>query len=352
MVRHIFLILLAFLLVKCLDPFEFEFEDSEIEKHLVIDGVFSTSNGPHKITLSRTQKFGLKTIDPVLGAKVELIHQSQSYNFVEQTEGVYLLHNLSGIEGEEYNLHITLNNGQDYQSLGAVLPKKVNADSVYVEFVDGIRSSVTGNETIAKVINVLIDTNLPGNDDMSFTYLKWLTEELYVFPEESCGGLHMPKSCYIPVRPNLQNLSIFNSEKVTGERLEGFKVSVKNKMSIQEFKALYIFSVYQYAINKESFTYWTKLKTVADQSGTIFDLPPAALQGNVFNVNNPDELVLGYFEVTNIDTVRARVISSEFKENVNPLSACPQFSRFRWGPECCQCLELPDASTERPSWLE
>lgn len=340
------------MMVQCLDPFEFEFEDSDVEKLLVVDGVFSTSQGPHTITLSRTQKFGLKTIDPVLGAEIELIHQTQKYPFTELENGDYQLDNIAGQFGQEYNLHITLSDGQAYQSLPSVIPQNVKADSAYVEFEKGIRSTVTGNETFATVMNVLVDTDLPGNDNMNFTYLKWLTEELYVFPEESCGGLHQPKSCYIPVAPNLQNLSIFNSEKVAGERLEAFKVSVKNRMTSQEFKALYIFSVYQYSITKESHSYWTKLKTLANQSGTVFDLPPAPLQGNVYNVNDPDELVLGYFEVASIDTVRARVLGYEFRENVNPNFVCSQFSRFQWGPECCQCLELENAGTIRPWWLD
>lgn len=348
MKQIIFLIILSCCLCQCLEPFEFDIEDADVEKVLVVDGVLSNSSGPHTVTLSRTQAFGNKFIDPVLGARISLNNQ---YNFVEAGNGEYVLDNFTAQTGFDYSIQITLTDGSAYESRVAQMPQSVKPDSTFVRYEQDIVTSLTGNERISKVINVYLDTPLPNRENGQDYYLRWITEGLSVFPEESCGGLHMPKTCYVPDPPNAQNLILQSSENISGNRLMNQLVAQKSKYTNAEFKALYVFSTYQYSLTRESFEYWSDLKSIANQSGTVFDLPPAALQGNVMNQNDPTELVLGYFDVAAIDTVRARIIASEFRENINGVLTCSQFSRFSWPSECCQCLVLEGAGTVRPAWL-
>lgn len=334
---------------QCLEPFDFGIEESDVEKVLVVDGVLSNSIGPHKITLSRTQPFGLKFIDPVTNAKIILNNQ---YEYTEEDNGEYILNDVKIEIGKEYVLEITLADGKIYSSSPTQMPSVVKADSSYVKYELDIFNTLTGIERISKVINIYIDSPLPNNSEGQQTYLRWVTDGLVVFPEESCGGLHMPKTCYIYQAPNAQTLTLQSSENITGNRLIEQQVAQKNNHMINDFKALYVFSTYQYSITKESFSYWSRLQSLANQSGTVFDLPPAALHGNVRNVNDENELVLGYFDVAAVDTVRARVIGADYRTNINGIVPCSPFNRRRWPTECCECLVLEGAGTERPEWLK
>jgi hypothetical protein len=343
--------LLVFILVlsgSCLEPFEFPIDDTLTEQLLVVDGLLTPSTGSQFFTLARTVSFKNKFIDPVLGASIVL---NDTYPYTEIGDGKYELKNVDINVGESYFIDIRLSDGTHYKSLPTIMPRGIQPDSTFVRFENGIRTTPTGAERISKVMNVYLDTDLPNNDNEGDLYFRWLTEGLYVFPEESCGGLHQPKSCYIDVPPNGQDLVIQSSENIQGDRLINQRIATKNSFEINEFKALYILSTYQFSITKESFTYWSNLKTLANQSGTVFDLPPAALTGNMFNVDNPDELVLGYFEVADVDTIRASVLSSEFKSEINGIVPCSQFMRNRWPAECCECLVLDGATTNRPDWL-
>jgi len=344
----ILLIILASLCSQCLDKFDFEIEEGDVEKVLVVDGVLSNSQGPHKVTLSRTQPFGTKFIDPVTNARVLLNSQEE---FIDQGNGDYILENFTPQIGSEYFLSISLSDGSSYESDPAIMPISIKPDSNYVKYEKDIFTSPTGSERITNVMNVYLDTALPNNDNQEY-YLRWVTDGLSVFPEESCGGLHMPKSCYLYEPPKTQNVSLQSSENISGNRLVDQQVAQKSSFTINEFKALYVFSTYQFSITKESFDYWSDLKSLANQSGTVFDLPPAALQGNIKNITEENELVLGYFDVVAIDTVRARVIGAEFRENINGIVPCSPFSRRSWPQECCECLVLDRSSTVRPDWLE
>lgn len=338
---------ICLLFSQCLEPFEFDVSEADVEKVLVVDGVLSNSSGPHTVTLSRTQPFGQKFIDPVTNANVILNNQ---FEYTEESNGVYVLKNVNIEVGNEYVLSIKLAYGASYSTDPVVMPKPVKPDSSYVKFERDIFTTLRGTERIAKVINVYVDTPLPNNTTGEITYLRWVTDGLSIFPEEFCSNLHIPKTCYVYQPANAQSLTIQSSENISGNRLNKQQVSQKNDHTNTEFRTLYVFNTYQYSITKESFIYWGRLKSLANQSGTVFDLPPAALQGNVFNVNNEEELVLGYFDVAAVDTVRARVISADYNANINGVKACRSFNIPE--PECCDCLVLEGASTQRPKWLD
>ena len=353
MVRRgiIYIVFFSLFFSNCLEPFEFETQVEE-EKILVIDGQLTTSNGPHFVRVSRTTAFGQKFIDPIRGVEVNLISDAAIYNYTENAEGAYVLNGFKPEVGREYSVEVTLPSGQQYISSPAIMPDMVEADSAYHSFDTDIVISSTGVEREAKVLDVFVNTNIPNNAEGEISYMRWFTEELFIFPEEGCGGLHQPKSCFVSVPGNPQNITLFSSENIDGQKLEGLQVATKTHMPIFHFKAALFFSVYQYRIDKDAFDYWTKLRSLTSQSGTVFDLPPASLRGNIQNADDPAELVLGYFELASTDTVRTRVLSSEYKENVNGIVFCSQFDRRNWPEECCQCLVLDGASTVRPSWLD
>lgn len=353
MVRYkwLYIILVCLLCNGCLEPFEFEAKDNP-EQILVIDGQLTSSSGPHYVRISTTKEFGQKFNELIRGAEVNLFVQEAAYNYAENAEGAYVLNDFLPEIGKEYYIEVTMPSGKIYKSNPAIMPEKVEADSAYHKFDNDIVVSTTGIERVAPVIDVFVDTNIPNTSEGETSYMRWFTDELFIFPEESCGGLHAPKSCYVTVPGNPQNISLFSSETIDGDKLTGLQVARKISMPVFHFKTALFFSVVQYVIDKEAYSYWVKLKSLTSQSGTVFDLPPASLNGNIQNVNDPNEQVLGYFELATTDTVRTKVFSFEYKENVSGIVYCSQFDRRNWPDECCQCLVLEGASTERPDWLD
>ena len=107
-------------------------------------------------------------------------------------------------------------------------------------------------------------------------------------------------------------------------------------------------------VGKDADTFWESLKQLTEAEGTLFDLPPAKVRGNIFNVDDPEEVVLGFFEVAAVDTIRNFIIPSLIRPEVDQQFFCPEpgfpFVGFR-PSECCNCTQLPGASLERPDWF-
>ncbi len=59
--------------------------------------------------------------------------------------------------------------------------------------------------------------------------------------------------------------------------------------------------VYQHAISKEAFEYYTYLFRLITQRPGPFDTPPAPAKGNISNISNPELYPLGYFRVSEAD---------------------------------------------------
>jgi hypothetical protein len=100
-----------------------------------------------------------------------------------------------------------------------------------------------------------------------------------------------------------------------------------------------------------------------NRSGSIFELPPARIEGNIFNPENEEEIVLGYFEVAKTDTLSFTLYSSEFDTYIPP--TCPDQDRNFWrnfngqpltimgiSPQCIDCTSVRNSTTEKPSFID
>jgi hypothetical protein len=115
---------------------------------------------------------------------------------------------------------------------------------------------------------------------------------------------------------------LVESTKLSGEaRVKKFEI---NYVSTQDFKlkSLYGIIVRQYALDEKGYKYWSQLKAASEGLGTLFDPQPYELRGNVFNVDDVDEPVLGYFDASAV-TVNSMVVARDLLEELEyPLEQC------------------------------
>jgi len=60
----------------------------------------------------------------------------------------------------------------------------------------------------------------------------------------------------------------------------------------------------QYSISKNAYTFWTNVKEQNENLGDLYSKQPFQIRGNIYNVNNSSEPVLGYFTVAGISQKR------------------------------------------------
>ncbi len=87
----------------------------------------------------------------------------------------------------------------------------------------------------------------------------------------------------------------------------------------------YSILVKQYALTPDAFNFYQNLKTNTEQLGSIFDAQPSEISGNIHNVNNANEPVIGYMSITNVQSLRIFV---------NAASVLPQYFLTPYPYDC------------------
>lgn len=152
---------------------------------------------------------------------------------------------------------------------------------------------------------VYIDTCFDCNFDF------WCFNECY---ETSCedsfkifpNGINY--ICYAHDRSNEILLHSFSeqSEKRITKKLAFVPAGETNRLDNK-----YCISVKQYAISEKEFSFYQQLKMLSEEVGDIFERQPYSLPGNIHNVNDPGEKVLGYFQVASVTVKRKYVTDSD-----------------------------------------
>jgi hypothetical protein len=196
------------------------------------------------------------------------------------------------------------------------------------------------------VFKLFSETKLPDTRDP--IYLRWTIEETYLWPLAWLRGTGIPPPqpppCFISdvIEPNRINLfdgsgtSTRNSTLLLGRR------SVDNS-----FQYPFFVTVKQLSITREAYEYWERIKIVISNQGSLFDIPPAPVSGNIFNANDSGETVLGYFEVAKTKTTRIYTTNADVPFYLlDPCQFLPSTPDDSYPAECRSCA----ARAQGRSW--
>lgn len=338
----------------CIDIINLTLEDDQ--EFLVVDGDFSNHAGNYQLKLYYATGQKVKARREIEGAAIQLFEEGVVMGAYEEIKaGLYQITNptLKGETGKGYHIEIVLPNGETYQSTPEIMPELIAGDSVFFDY--SLIEVPTGEGFIKRnFIEAFVATPLPASREKPY-WIRWNTVRFFSFPEVICGPLGPPpNTCFVTAEPVGQEIYILDGANLAADYLPKWKIGQHLIPADDlEFRGRHYFLVNQQSITEEAHTYWRKIDRIANQSGSIFDAPPAPVLGNIKNVTNPEEIVLGYFEVSNVDSLRNFVTKSSlsdfflFTENVCTNSSNPFSNNGRF---CCDCTRLENSSLERPSW--
>lgn len=339
--------MLLFAFGSCVEPVEFD--DDSPQGFLVVDGSVVANAAKHTVKLGRGGPLGKRVFERVSGARLTLIQGNEERaGFIEVGEGEYELsaEEIPGVVGESYHLEIELLNGKKYRTDPEIIPQAVVIDSISFDVLIEDFVNDLGNVINRKIVKIFVNTTLPDFNDGP--YLRWRLKDVYRVQERLCGP--MPQTCYIrppdftpPIK--LVNGDNFNPDLPIREELAWRNINYA-------FGERYSFSVTQVSQTESALDYWTKVDQIVSLDGSIFDIAPAPIRGNVFNVDDPEEMVLGYFSSIATDT--SHLFMTRFDvasvETVSPFCGIPGFPLGYFPLECCNCLELKYSSYDRPDF--
>lgn len=325
----------------CLDEIELDVESGD--PVLSVSGRITTDPGPYTVELTKSAKFsgGQDGIPSrVTGATIVMKDDlGTEARLTEVENGLYQtnLEDIRGTVGRSYHIEFELD-GKTYLSR----PEKVHP----INSISSMRSSFrretvvneAGNFAEVNEITVLASTNFPNDS----AFLKWNTFGIYEFPEIGTSGNLNPEICFITEAVDLDFVAVASAEESSSNFLQDKEVLTRNVDF--RFAAGYCFNVIQQSITRETYEFWSAIEAEFQRDGNIFEAPPGKIRGNIYNPDDLEEEILGIFSASAVDTSQLFVVPAEAG---TPTPRCRPFPRP--GPECENCLSIPNSTTARPS---
>jgi len=276
--------------------------------------------GEQSIQLSRTSTIRYPEFDPLSGCYVEIISSDQeSREFQESEPGYYscFLDEQFLETGKQFSLVVITPEGERYESEYEQLHPAVKINALYWEREQHATSELG---EVLDGVQFCMDFEVKKE---ACTYLKWELEETYQIHNPEYTAFVFGKDRIFRELPDSSSwrtcwitLGIPEFYTMDLEFVEGtnFRQMPLNYVS-SETRRLHIrysLLVRQYSLSESSFRYWDELRKNLQSTGNLFDKQPALTPSNICNVNNKEEVVLGYFSISGVSELRAFV--DEIKE--------------------------------------
>jgi len=303
-------------------------EIDESRELLVVEGIITDQNETNSIRLTKSSPLDRKnTIKPVLKCIVNLSDDlGNTWLLKEKGNGYYITDStvFTGVLGRSYTLRIdtrnSLPNGYNYESDPVEMKPVPEIDRLYYEKV--LIAAETDDAPAKEGCDILLDTRDSGE---GCSYFRWDYTETW---EISLPYDVTNKICW--VTNNSSQILLKNTSHLSQNSISAYPVTfISNETDRLDNR--YSILVRQYSISEQEYNYWNRMQTMSEQTGTLYDVMPSSVQGNMNCIEDPSEKVLGFFSVSAKRTKRIYV--EEFFSGMTELyKSCPVDTVMGRGP--------------------
>ncbi len=271
----LFSLLILFTLSSCEKYYEMDLP--EVDKRLVLEGVYTNEYQPCTFILSNTTKYKYHydSINYSYEKGARLIISDETGNsdtLSEIASGRYSTHpaKMQGIIGRSYKLDIVTSAGKHYISNSERMQNVPKIDSLYYERDVNKRSTTYANAYLNKAYIDWRDPKDTANYLMLYITYYW-------------NGIWQDKSRWC---------QILNDNNMDGKLFKKWNI-------ISEYDGKYfIIKVNFYSLTKDNYDYWNILfqQMYPNEDADVNASVP--LIGNIYSATDSKDYVLGYFQVS------------------------------------------------------
>ncbi len=321
MIKNSFILLIALGVLQvfvggCVDPVtpEYDFQDDL----LFIDAFALSEPGFSSVSIKKSfydqrdyrsenvSNAVVQLKNPGTGAMVE---------FVEESPGVYAgPPDFTVGAGEVWKLYITLQDGRRVESKPDTVAPSVAIDSVGVAFSPEVKFDIGFDRYIPGHSVRLTWQDPPGQPN--YYLWKYRTYEPQLVCKTCIRGIYRDGRCqaltsgFIPPYYDYlcdpacwlirygEELPTFDDRLSDGAQIVGREIAVLPYYRRQDV----LIQIQQLSLSESSYAYYQVINNLISESSGLNAPPPAALLGNLFNPDDPDEFILGQFSAAAIST--------------------------------------------------
>lgn len=299
----------------CIDPFFPEINEENIL--LVVDGTLTDQEGYHQVRISRSAPFSEPQYTPERGCQVRIrdaegnsvvMKESEPGLYEQFIEQSFLQTNMA------YQLFIRTGDGREYVSETDTLLPCPPINKLYYE--QEMRETFDP-DLPHYGIQFYTDIHIP--DQYARDY-RWELEETweyhspYMIRFYYVGriidlGHDSDSLMYCWKTEKISTINTLNAGHIEGEDVRRIPLTYVSNQS-NRLMVKYSLLVRQYALSNAAYQYWNLLEKQNQESGGFYETQPARIEGNIYNVSDPDERVLGFFNVSSVTQRRIYVAES------------------------------------------
>ncbi len=258
---------------------------------LVVEGFIN--NGPDStfVSLTRTSILAINdttTAIPELHAQVQVQGEdNSSYPLAETGHGHYAAPGLVLNNSVRYRLHIRTSGGKEYGSDYVPLKSSPPIDSINWKAIDG-------------AVHIYANTHDPQNASLYYrwTYAEtWQFHSVFMSMYIYTGDTVLPRgfdSIYTCWKTDYSTNTLLGSSINLSRDLIAEAPLVTIPPNSWEIGVEYSIGVTQYVLTPDAYAFWQNLQKNTEQIGSVFSPQPSETAGNIHNLADSAEQVIGY----------------------------------------------------------
>lgn len=324
------------------------------QENLVINGQLSNSEGLREVTV-----VNVKNPDGSgerLDATGSIYKNGQlSAELSKRSNGILVLPPDYVIEaGAEYFVEIKLPGGEVYSSAPQFVSPALRTDSASLEVLEeNPFEPEEGEPIVSRGIAFFTHIKVPPLEEERQFY-RWVVGESWSFVESNGRD-----TCY--VREGIQeNPFTLYSNSGLNTSTGDVKVLILQHPLDKSFAHQHYINAFLHTLDQVTFDYYQKVERISGSTGTFYDEVPGPIEGNVFNVDDPEDQVRGWVEFFLADTFRFRVRRRDIPTNSVPKQCddvlgggpCPPSSQVPCQCLACDAILGPQTAIPPDYWID
>lgn len=295
---------------------EINFQTESFESALVIDATITNEEKFQEIFINRTYRFEEDGPNPESHAAVKVIGNEIEYYFEEAEAGRYVSEFAFKAQlNVDYQLQITTNNGRVYSSTPTQLTQSTQIDALYA-----LRET---NDDGVNGMSMYVDSFDPTGNSR---YYRYEYEETFKVVPPHFVNMDLIEDLYLPdVEPSpccpvklvfrsedkrtcyrteiSQSINLTTTTALSEDRVSRHLVRFVHS---DDYKITHRYSllVKQYVQSQEAHSYLAKISGFSSEGSIFSQVQPGFVAGNIISESNPEEKVIGFFEVSSVSTKR------------------------------------------------
>lgn len=298
---------------------EFDPPSQGYENLLIVEALLPDGDNPFEVTLSRSIPIDTSAFIPESGATISISEDSGEIYllFESNVSGVYFYPgSINAQAGKSYQLRIKTRNGNQYESSYVTMRKTPDIEAVTFQYGEKPESDSEG-------MQIFVSTKDVSNETW---YYRWEWDEIWQF-RSAYPSYHIYENGQILERTEnittcwkadkSTSIEFATSINLSEDIIHNYPIRYVST-NTDRLNSKYSINVKQYALSEESYNYWKELQKTTESLGTLFDPQPSIVQGNIHNVSDDRETILGYFDASSVKEKRIFIKRSDL-----PLTRIP-----------------------------